>query len=81
MIALLENHKEAIAELCLNYSVQRFFRLKQADMQIYSAQNCSVHCRAIDLLLFWNPQRRPSERKDPKWGLAFGSLAGRLEDI
>jgi hypothetical protein len=23
MIALLENHKEAIAELCRNYSIQR----------------------------------------------------------
>jgi hypothetical protein len=52
------------------------FRLKQTDMRISIAQNCSDHCRAIDLLLFWNPQRRPSERKDPKWGLVYGSLAG-----
>jgi hypothetical protein len=57
------------------------FWLKQADMRIYNAQNCSDHCRARDLLLFWNPQRQRSERKAPKWGLAFGSLAGLLKDI
>ena len=52
------------------------FRLKQTDMRISIAQNCSDHRRAIDLLLVWNPQRRPSEQKAPKWGLVYGSLAG-----